>query len=105
MPGFKPAAVSPVAGRPIKLVHVLVALATTAPLAGAAHYDWCTPSTSSPEIDVLTPLGRWYVDNDAGSDFISIWVYEESNGQSGLQRQDEVVDNTCGHGGGDTIIF
>lgn len=35
-----------------------------------------------------------------------IWVYQESNGIPGLQREDEVEDNTC-HGSirGDTIIL
>lgn len=37
---------------------------------------------------------------------ILVWVYEESNGVPGLQRGDEVVDNTC-HGmiPADTIVF
>ena len=36
----------------------------------------------------------------------SIWVYEESNGIDGLQRADEVHDDTC-HGSiaGDKIIL
>jgi hypothetical protein len=36
----------------------------------------------------------------------TLWVYEESNGVDGLQRGDEVVDDTCGgRFPGDTIIF
>ena len=35
-----------------------------------------------------------------------VWVYEESNGIPGLQRGDEILDDTC-HGliRADTIIF
>lgn len=34
------------------------------------------------------------------------WVYEESNGIPGLQRQDEVVDDTCGGQiPGDRILY
>lgn len=38
---------------------------------------------------------------------IDLWIYQESNGISGLQRDDKVVDDTCGGaaGAGDTIIF
>ena len=37
---------------------------------------------------------------------LSLWVYEESNGIDGLQRADEMVDDTC-HGSiaGDQIVF
>jgi hypothetical protein len=36
----------------------------------------------------------------------STWVYEESNGIDGLQRGDEIVDDTC-HGmiASDTIVL
>lgn len=44
---------------------------------------------------------RFYVDNSPPPlpccVFGSWWVYEESNGLDGLQREDEVIDDTC-HG-------
>lgn len=95
--------------RIVGLLLLVVALASSG--AATHHSSWCTPSTSSPEVDVGVPnaeLGsdRYYVDNDFGYDMWSIWIYKESNGQPGLQRQDEIVDDTCGHPElGDTIIF
>lgn len=68
-------------------------------------------STSRPEYSTENPTGAavYYVDPDgfySSTHMWSIWVYEESNGIPGLQREDEVVDDTC-HGQirGDTIIF
>lgn len=51
----------------------------------------------------------FYVDNDTcqpGCGLFSLWVYQESNGHPGLQRGDEVYDDTC-HGmvEADTIVF
>ena len=70
----------------------LAALAVAMP-AGADHC--VTYSTSSPEVDA----GGYYVDNDVCQPgcIFSIWIYQESNGISGLQRGDSVVDDTC-HG-------
>ena len=70
----------------------LVALALF--LAGAAWADECEPTTSNPEIEVL----GFYIDNDVCQPecLFSIWIYEESNGIEGLQRSDEVKDDTCG---------
>ena len=83
----------------------LAAIAIAIP-AGAAH---CTaPNTEAPEVDTTAVGGAHYVDNDLCQPecIFSIWIYEESNGISGLQRGDEVVDSTC-HGmiESDTIIF
>lgn len=81
-----------------------------------AEADACSPTTSHPEIAAF----GFYVDNDlcqvppghptewepptlfdwygGGGDscLFSIWTYEESNGIEGLQRGDEVHDDTCG---------
>ena len=75
------------------------------------------------EPDVTTPAavgpngGALYVDNDPcqpvigdGSCTFSIWVYEETNGIDGLQRDDEVQSDVSGcseESGvvGDTIHF
>jgi hypothetical protein len=70
-------------------------------------------TTSQPEVDTGTAVPgapRYYVDNDViqtAGPLFSIWVYQESNGLDGLQRGDEVVDNTCGGAAGisDTIIL
>jgi hypothetical protein len=65
----------------------------------------CELTTSSPEVDAA----GFYVDNDACQPDCgySIWIYQESNGIAGLQRGDEVHDDTCGGAAGesDTIIF
>lgn len=104
------------------LTAILVFLALTF----GASADGCVPTTSDPEIVVPgTDLKNWfYVDNDlcqlppdgslepndifdwytggsyggepGGACFLSIWIYEESNGIEGLQRGDVMVDNTCG---------
>ena len=69
------------------------------PLASASWYEGCEPVTSIPEIDTgPTPAGHWYVDHDVCQPECPnpTWVYEESNGIDGLQRNDEMVDDTCG---------
>jgi len=69
-------------------------------LANPASAEHCTTwSTSHPEVDT-DPLDltgfRMYVDNDNDPRFLfSIWIYMESNGIPGLQRGDQVVDDTC----------
>lgn len=81
------------------LVALLVALAVAMP-GGAEH---CTTwSTSEPEVDIsavsdVTYIA--YVDNDLCQPecIFSVWLYCESNGIEGLQRGDEVRDDTC-HG-------
>ena len=82
-------------------------LALTAP-AVASH---CTTYSTTPAIvdsGVAPGAPRYYVDEDylGCIDFCTFWVYQESNGIDGLQRRDEVVDDTC-HDlvPGDTIIF
>jgi len=89
----------------------------------------CVPVTENPEVDtdrdapgavdaaqsvegglVLTPgHHQYYVDNDfcqLENCGFSIWIYEESNGVAGLQRNDQFSgDRTCGLYDGDTIIF
>lgn len=92
----------------MKVLLVLAILLALLLPAGASHRydDSCTPTTSRPEIDTgSTPAGQLYVDNDFHPDMWSIWVYEESNGINGLQRKDEMKDDTCGMIPGDTIIF
>lgn len=86
----------------MRLILLAFSLVAVAASGSASHREHCTPSTSAPEVDAA----GYYVDNDQGSDPWSIWVYQESNGQPGLQRRDEVADDTCGHPElGDTIIF
>ena len=89
----------------------------------------CVPVTENPEYDSErdTP-GAWtaahdalgnpselgardrhfYVDNDFCQLELcsgSIWVYEESNGRAGLQRNDDFAgDRTCGLFPADTIV-
>jgi len=72
------------------------ALLTVAALAIAVPVSAqdCEPSNADAEVD----LGGLYVDNDPCQPecLFSIWVYQETNGIEGLQRGDEVEDNTCG---------
>ncbi len=87
--------------------------------------EGCVPTTTTPRICALGGAlpdlcasgdisGTYYVDVDCSffwtgpgpECILSLWIYEESNGRPGLQRWDEVVDNTCGAIiDGDTIIF
>lgn len=84
-----------------KLLIVLAAVLGIAMPIGAEH---CTTYTSAqPEVDAA----GYYVDNDPCFGCIfSIWIYQESNGIPGLQRGDEVYDDTC-HGmvSPDTIVM
>lgn len=53
----------------------------------------------------LGPEPQTYGGGDGGCLF-SIWFYQESNGMEGLQRIDEVKDDTCGGQiEGDTLAF
>ncbi|HUR67654.1 MAG TPA: hypothetical protein VM370_00280 [Candidatus Thermoplasmatota archaeon] len=71
----------------------LVILSWLAIIASPAAYADCEPTTSQPEIDAF----GFYVDNDSCFDcFITIWIYQESNLIPGLQRGDELHDDTCG---------
>lgn len=70
----------------------------------------CQMGVSNPEVDTGPESDpRFYVDVDpSGVDgpILSLWVYQESNGAPGLQRDDEVVDDTCGGAfPGDTPVF
>ena len=76
---------------------ILVAILPLALLAPATAEHCATWSTSDATLDTGVAEGtpRAYV---AYVEFpFSIYVYAESNGIDGLQRGDEVVDNTC-HG-------
>jgi hypothetical protein len=77
---------------------------------GLARAGGC--ETSAPELTLETPAGTFYVDNDLcqldGSCLFSIWIYQETNGQPGLQRGDETcVDESCNCDGmeTDTIVL
>lgn len=92
---------------------VLLSIAVLGLALGSASADGCTPTTST-----AVAVGGFYVSEDCYLDPIlegrdpyclvifSLWVYEEANGLPGLQRQDEVVDDTCqGAIPGDRIIL
>lgn len=90
-------------------MKLLAALATLLFLAGSAIAEGC-PTTQDPTLTLPTPVGTYYVQNDACQPecLFSIWVYEESNGKEGLQRGDETcVDDGCcgGPDQPDTIIL
>lgn len=83
---------------------LILALSATLLLATVPASPGCTPSSTTPEV----AAGGFYVVVDEC--FVGcmplVWVYEESNGIAGLQRADEVHDDTCGGEiPGDTIWF
>ena len=79
-------------------------LAFVVPVAADHCEGWNGPV---PEAQLETPAGLFYVDNDLCQPecAFSVWVYEESNGMPGLQRDDAVVSSTC-HGmiAGDRLV-
>ena len=86
-----------------KFFTTLLTLAAISIALPAALAD-CTPTTSTPEVSA----GGLYLDNDLCQPvcLFSIWLYQESNDMEGLQRGDEVVDDTCGGAiDSDTDIF
>lgn len=92
----------------------VLSLAAILLLTTGAHAAECQMTTARPEVDTgaapVASAPRFYVDDDGSlcePCSISIWVYEESNGIGGLQRHDDVRDDTCGGaaGPGDTIIL
>ena len=102
-----------------KFYPALVALVAIAMMIPASAQDSCI-TESSPEFTSPPGLGpnaggEIYLDNDncqpvIGDDtcLFSTWIYEETNGIAGLQRDDEVQSNVkdCTDGTvGDTIIF
>lgn len=76
-----------------RLVLVALAAAALLPLSAADHC--ATYTTAQPEV----ALENHYVDLDACQTGCgpSLRIYEESNGIGGLQRGDDVQDDTC-HG-------
>jgi hypothetical protein len=86
-----------------------------AAIAASASANGCTPTTSHTTFTVHAIGGiGYYLAEDPGwlscefgiPECGSIWIYEESNGMPGLQRGDEIVDDTCGGAiPGDTIVF
>lgn len=80
---------------------LLLAFALMLPQTGLAQE--CEPSTSTTDetqtvITAETPAGTFYVATDHCQPecIFSVWVFQESNGIDGLQRNDEVRDDTCG---------
>lgn len=94
---------------------VLLAVLALAPVAGAHH-------CSAPSTSFAIEATGYYVydaclenaitgDDKAGQECgwwgpWAVWIYQESNGIAGLQRADEMGDDTC-HGliEGDTVVL
>lgn len=86
-------------------MFLLVAFAALALVASSAAADHCEGYSTSPaEVDGF----GFYVAIDICQicDWTTVWVYQESNLLDGLQRGDEIVDDTC-HGviPSDRIVF
>lgn len=98
---------------------VLVPLAFALALAVPAAAEGCVPTTSDADVILVTPAGKLYWDDILscseywmescwvgaclpttdvcyGSALMYSWIYQESNGIYGLQRSDDMVDDTCG---------
>lgn len=97
---------------------LLVPFALVLALAGASA-EGCTPTTTRATFTVHAYGGIGYYAYDACLDDSpraqeecmywgawAVWIYQESNGIAGLQRDDEMRDDTCGGMiQGDTVIF
>ncbi|HUR69955.1 MAG TPA: hypothetical protein VM370_11975 [Candidatus Thermoplasmatota archaeon] len=86
---------------------ILFLLVATLVLAGTPPALACGPTTSpAPANTCAIQSSCFYVVVDVCTDCVSIWVYQESNGRSGLQRHDSFDDDTCsGAYTGDTRIL
>lgn len=91
---------------------MLAITALVASLAGVASAEH-TASCNGEITEVATPAGTLYVD-DRGVDAEGVWIYEESNGEAGLQSggQSAILgdldEDTCeavGHPDPDTLLF
>ena len=90
----------------------LLLLAALTPVAPALHTS-CVPGTSIPTLTLGS--GSRYsftiyvaVDDPMGQEvFVPLpWIYAESNGRDGLQRQDDWRDDSCsGEYAPDMLIF
>jgi hypothetical protein len=99
----------------MKLRHVLLALSLVtvafSSVSGVATHEEseCTPTASEPTAEAGGVAV--FVDEVNSNGYLySAWIYQESNGLDGIQRQDSYTeaqglsDETCGHGP-DTIVF
>lgn len=82
--------------RNVAVAGLLALLLLAAHPAVARHCTTYSTSTTSAS-QVVTPAEGSYLVVDTCVGCVSAFVYEESNGISGLQRADARVDNTC-HG-------
>ena len=101
------------------LIPLLATLSLVAPAAAEACELTTSPALICPAGPapglpcVETAAAGYYIDEDGcpllavvQNCHYSFWVYEESNGIAGLQRDDEIRDDTCrGLIPGDTVIF
>lgn len=93
----------------------LTAIAMMVPASAADCYTTSDPEVTTPAGTGPNAGGEVYVDNDNcqpvvgdGTCLFSTWIYEETNGIAGLQRDDEVKSDVAGCAGtvdGDYIIF
>lgn len=93
--------------------HALLLAAVAALALGSATASDCASYSTTTPILTLHWVGGngLYVTGDlpcfvADAPMCRVYVYEEANGIAGLQRADELADDTC-HGmiASDTIIF
>lgn len=77
---------------PSRLLAIFALLALAAPSGAQA----CQPTTSPAHVEA----GGYYVFHDdslcPGPCPFVVWIYQESNGHPGLQRNDDARDDTCG---------
>lgn len=67
---------------------ILLAALIWAPVANSAPEPACDSDNHSAlgEIGIGTPLGDYYLDDRGGPTVNGDWLYQESNGDPGLQR-------------------
>jgi hypothetical protein len=93
-------------------MRILLGVALAALAFGMVGANECTPTTTDPMLTVGSSFATTlYAHEDCFgnricSGIFSLWIYEESNDIPGLQRGDEIIDDTCGGViPADTIIF
>ena len=85
----------------LALASVLALALTTA----TAHHEWCGYVDRS-DATARTPDGTYYVVVDGDPrEGATLWIYEESNGEAGLQRGDTTIGDEGHFCRLDTIVF
>lgn len=90
----------------MRAIHFLAVLAVALSITASAQSAACPSSDPDAQVRVWTTVGSGQADTwsfyivtemcDASGCLAGTWVYRETNGYDGLQRLDELRDDTCG---------